>query len=79
MDTEMTNFHTLMHATIRLEEAERGVGIAAIRRASLVPGAPLRFRVEATRRLRAADAELEAARIAYDTDRICRPPRTEPC
>jgi hypothetical protein len=63
---EMTNFETLMHATIRLDEAERGVRIAAIRLSSLVRGAPLRYRVEATRRRRAADAELEAARIAYD-------------
>jgi hypothetical protein len=32
----------------------------------LVPGTPLRYGVEATRRLRAADAELEAARVAYE-------------
>ena len=40
--------------------------IAEIRVTSLVPGVPLRYGVEATRRLRAADAELEAARVAYD-------------
>jgi hypothetical protein len=64
--TDMTNAETLMDTTIRLDEAERGVRIARIRRSTLVPGVPLRFRVEATRRLRAADAELEAARIAFD-------------
>jgi len=64
--TDMTNFETLMDATIRLDEAERSVRIAALRLSSLVRGAPLRYRVEATRRRRAADAELEAARIAYD-------------
>ncbi|MBA2720972.1 MAG: hypothetical protein H0U52_17280 [Chloroflexi bacterium] len=64
--TEMTNFETLIHATIRLDEAERGVRVAAIRLNSLVQGAPLRYGVEATRRLRAADAELEAARVAYE-------------
>ena len=61
-----TNFATLTHAAIRLDEAERNVRIAEIRLASLVPGVPLRYGVEATRRLRAADAELEAARVAYD-------------
>jgi hypothetical protein len=64
--TEMTSFETLTDAAIRLDEAERGVRVAAIRLNSLVPGAPLRYGVEATRRLRAADAELEAARVAYD-------------
>ena len=62
----MTNFETLTQATIRLDDAERAVRIAEIRRNSLVPGVPLRYGVEATRRLRAADAELEAARVAYD-------------
>ena len=66
MTTEMTNFETLTHAAIRLDEAERSVRVAAIRLNSLVPGAPLRYGVEATRRLRAADAELEAARVAYE-------------
>ena len=66
MTTETTNFQTLTHAAIRLDEAERSVRIAAIRLNSLVPGAPLRYGVEATRRLRAAEAELEAARVAYD-------------
>jgi hypothetical protein len=64
--TAMTNFETLTEATIRVDEAERQVRIAEIRLSSLVPGAPLRFGVEATRRLRTADAELEAARVAYD-------------
>ena len=64
--TEMTNFETLTQATIRIDEAELGVRIAEIRLNSLVPGVPLRYGVEATRRLRAADAELEAARVAYD-------------
>ncbi|HEY5277027.1 MAG TPA: hypothetical protein VIK38_10945 [Coriobacteriia bacterium] len=64
--TEMTNVETLTEATVRVDEAERQVRIAAIRRNSLVPGVPLRYGVEATRRLRAADAELEAARVAYD-------------
>lgn len=62
----MTNFETLTHAAIRLDEAERSVRIAAIRLNSLVPGVPLRYGVEATRRLRAADAELEVARVAYE-------------
>ena len=37
-----------------------------IRRNHLAPGTPLRYGVEATRRLRAADAELEAALVAYE-------------
>lgn len=65
-DTAMTNFETLMATTIRVDEAERSVRIAEIRLNSLVPGAPLRYGVEATRRMRAADAELEAARAAYE-------------
>ncbi len=64
--TEMTNFEILTHAAIRLDEAERGVRVAAIRLNSLVQGAPVRYGVEATRRLWAADAELEAARVAYE-------------
>lgn len=64
--TAMTNFEILTRATLRVDEAERQVRIAAIRLNSLVPGAPLRYGVEATRRLRAADAELEAARVAYE-------------
>ena len=62
----MTNFETLTHAAIRLDEAERSVRIARVRLNSLLPGNPLRYGVEATRRLRAADADLEAARIAYE-------------
>jgi hypothetical protein len=64
--TATTNFETLTQATLRVDEAERQVRIAAIRLNSLVPGVPLRYGVEATRRLRAADAELEAARVAYE-------------
>ena len=64
--TEMTNFETLTRATLRVDEAERQVRIAEIRLNSLVAGVPLRYGVEATRRLRAADAELEAARVAYE-------------
>ena len=66
LDDAMTSFETLTAATIRLDDAERAVRIAEIRLNSLVPGAPLRYGVEATRRLRAADAELEAARAAYE-------------
>ena len=66
MTTEMTNLETLTHAALQLDDAERGVRIAEIRLNSLVPGVPLRYGVEATRRLRAADADLEAARVAYD-------------
>lgn len=62
----MTNVETLTQASLRVDEAERQVSIAAIRLNSLVPGVPLRYGVEATRRLRAADAELEAAHIAYE-------------
>ena len=65
--TEMANFNTLYEATERFEAAERAVRIAEIRLTSLVPGAPLRYRVEATRRLRTAHVELEAAQIAYDS------------
>jgi hypothetical protein len=64
--TEMTNFETLTQAAIRLDEAEGSVRIARIRLNSLLQGNPLRYGVEATRRLRAALADLEAARIAYD-------------
>ena len=67
MTTDMANFHTLYEATERFEAAERAVRIAEIHANSLVPGVPLRYGVEATRRLRAADAELEAARVAYET------------
>ena len=63
----MANFETLMQATLRVDEAERSLRVAKIRLNTLVPGAPLRYGVEATRRLRAADAEFEAARVAYET------------
>ena len=66
MTTGVANFETLTQATLRVDEAERKVRVAALRLNNLVPGTPLRYGVEATRRLRAADAELEAARIAYE-------------
>ncbi|HEY5434848.1 MAG TPA: hypothetical protein VIK13_06420 [Candidatus Limnocylindrales bacterium] len=66
MTSEMANFETLTQATLRVDEAERGVRVAKIRLNTLVPGTPLRYGVKATRRLRAADAELEAARVAYE-------------
>jgi hypothetical protein len=66
MTSQMTNLQILLNATEQLEAAERAVRIAESRLDSLVPGAPLRYRVEATRRLRAADAQVEAARLAYD-------------
>ena len=65
-ETKTTNFETLTEAALRLDEAERAVRIAEIRLNSLVPGAPLRYGVKDTRRLRAANADLEAARVAYD-------------
>jgi hypothetical protein len=61
-----TNFQILSDATEQLEAAETAVRVAKIRLNTLVPGTPLRYGVEATRRLRAAHADLEAARIAYD-------------
>jgi len=66
MTTDTTNFQTLLNATARFEAAETAVRVAEIHLTSLVPGAPLRYGVEATRRLRAADAERDAARVAYD-------------
>ena len=66
MTADTTNFQTLFDATVRFEAAETAVRVAEIRLTSLVPGAPLRYGVEATRRLRATRAELEAARVAYD-------------
>ena len=66
MTAERANFETLTLATLRFEKAERSLRVAKIRLNTLVPGAPLRYGVEATRRLRAADAELEAARVAHE-------------
>ncbi len=66
MTTDTTNFQTLLDATEQFEAAETAVRIAEIRLTSLVPGVPLRYGVEATRRLRAARADLEAAQAAYD-------------
>ena len=64
--TKRANFETLTQATLRVDQAERSLRVAKIRLNTLVPGTPLRYGVEATRRLRAAHADLEAARIAYD-------------
>ena len=64
--TAMANFEILTQASLRVDEAERNVRVAKIRLNTLVPGAPLRYGVEATRRLRAAHAELDAARVAYE-------------
>jgi hypothetical protein len=64
--TDMENFETLTRSALRLDDAERDLRIAEIHLNSLVPGAPLRYGVEATRRLRAADADLAAARAAYE-------------
>jgi len=64
--TEMTNFETLTQAAIRVNDAERSVWIAEIHLTSLVRSVPLRISVAATRRLRVAAVELEAARLAYD-------------
>ena len=75
MTTETTNFQTLLDATEHFEAAETAVRVAEIRLNSLVPGAPLRYGVEATRRLRAADAELEAARVVYDAAQDLPAPR----
>jgi hypothetical protein len=66
MTTETTNFQILSHASERLEAAETALRVAKIRLTTLVAGTPLRYGVEATRRLRAARADLEAARMAYD-------------
>lgn len=60
-----THFQILIDATEQLEAAETAVQVAKIRLNTLVPGTPLRYGVEATRRLRAAHADLEAARLAY--------------
>ncbi len=65
-ETTMTNSQTLLDATERLEAAQTAVRLAATRISSFVPGAPLSDKVEATRRLRDADAELAEARTAYD-------------
>jgi hypothetical protein len=65
-DDRNVDFETLTQATLRVDEAERSLRVAKIRLNTLVPGTPLRLGVEATRRLHAADAELEAARVAYE-------------
>ena len=65
MTTEIANLETLTRAAIRLDDAERDLRIAEIHLNSLILGAPLRSGVEATRRVRAADADLEAARVTY--------------
>ncbi len=65
-ETTMTDSRTLLDATERFEAAQTAVRIAETRIDSFVPSAPLRYKVEATERLRAADAELAEARTAYD-------------
>ena len=65
-ETTMTDSRTLLDATERLETAQTAVRIAKTRIDSFLPSAPLRDKVEATERLRAADAELAEARAAYD-------------
>ena len=50
----------------RLERAQTEVRIAEISVNSLVIGAPLRYGVAATVRLRRADTELAAAQAAYE-------------
>ncbi len=65
-ETTMTDSRTLLDATERLEAAQTAVRIAETRIDSFVPSAPLRDKVEATERLRAADAELAEARAAYE-------------
>ena len=69
----------LLEATERLGRAAAEVRIAEIRRDSLVPGAPLRYGVEATDRLRRALAEQDAARPPSTPRRTSTAPRrTEP-
>lgn len=66
-EPEMTDaVAELFAATERQDRAEFEVGVAETHLNALVPGAPLRYGVEATRRLRAAQAELEAAEQAYE-------------
>ena len=65
-ETTMTDSRTLLDATERFEAAQTAVRIAETRIDSFVPSAPLRYKVAATERLRAADAELAEARAAYD-------------
>src|SRR5450759_2182780 len=63
---EPTNAQALIYAADRLANAERSVRIVTGLMNSRLPGTPLRIGVEDTRRLRLANAELEAARIAYE-------------
>ena len=56
----------LLEASERLERAEADRRVAELRYTTLVADAPLRFKVEAIERLRRADAELDAARAAYE-------------
>ncbi len=64
--SQTTDAQALLRASERLEAAESAVRVAEIRVNAMLPGTPLRYGVEATRRLRAADAALKAARAAYD-------------
>ena len=45
MTTGVANFETLTQATLRVDEAERKVRVAALRLNNLVPGTPLRYGV----------------------------------
>ncbi len=65
-ETTMTDSRTLLDATDCFEAAQTAVRMAETRMDSFVPTAPLSLKVEATERLRAADAELAEARTAYD-------------
>lgn len=62
----MTNAQTLIEATEHFEAATKAVRLAELHHSSLVPGAPLRYKADAKRRLEAAEAELAAAQAAYD-------------
>ena len=66
MTTVTDPMRELLEASERLERAEVDRRVAELRNATLVADAPLRFKVEAIERLRRADAELDAARAAYE-------------
>ena len=56
----------LTQAALRHKRAQERVRAAELHLNALVPGAPLRYGVAATARLRAARAEAEAAGRAYE-------------
>jgi len=58
-------FETLTAATIRLEGARERVAIAELARNAIVPQAPLRYKVAATARVRAARIELATAEAVF--------------